>query len=341
MAKPKFSEELTAHDVARAVAGSEPPEWLVDHFHHWAPSIMLERSIAAMAFTRADAREGLTNIDRAAEILICAVAYAPSRELLERTDLGAIPEAGELVLALRGVQSRALSALQSPGLVTADGTAPRGRGRVGPEGATHPKVMVAGMIALAWEDVRVRRPGPRNKGACEAADLLWRYTTVIMERGRLDKRLGLNEEAARGNDRLTQWRRYFEAALAEEPILGSNHNEYPRHLRESGAEGKDSPTLSSPNRLKSPCKTRIEFRSIPQGRAFAHIRSVSHLRRRGTGTRTASKRLGRCENGRRRTQGTGCGNTKSARATAKGVSLKKGQSGNPVASCAGRLTKPS
>lgn len=138
-------------DVARAVAGGEPPEWLVVHFRSWAPAIMIQRAIAAMAFTRTDARERLTNIDRAAEILISAVAYAPSRELLERTDLGAIPpQADELVPALRGVQARALRALQSPSLVTADGTAPRGRGRVGADGAaTHPKVMVAGMIALA------------------------------------------------------------------------------------------------------------------------------------------------------------------------------------------------
>jgi hypothetical protein len=196
---------------------------------------MTQRSIAAMAFTRADARERLTNIDRAAEILISAVAHAPSRELLERTDLGAIPEADALVLALRGVQSRALSALRSPGLMTADGTAPRGRGRVRPGEATHPKVMVAGMIALAWKDVRGRRPGPRHTGACEAADLLWRFTTAIMEKGRLDERLGLNEEAARGKNRLTQWRRHFEAALAEAAILGSDHKEYMRHLREARA----------------------------------------------------------------------------------------------------------
>jgi hypothetical protein len=236
IAKPKISEALTERDVARAVAGGEPPEWLVVHFRHWAPGIMTQRSIAAMAFTRTDARKWLTNIDRAAQILISAVAHAPSRELLERTDLGAIPEADELVPALRGVQSRALSALQSPGLTTADGTAPRGRGRVRPEGATHPKVMVAGMIALAWEDIRGRRPGPRNTGACEAADLLWRYTTGLLEKVRLDKRLGLNEEAARGNDRLTRWRRHFEAALAEAPILGSNHKEYMRHLREARAQ---------------------------------------------------------------------------------------------------------
>jgi hypothetical protein len=234
MPKPN-SEAPTERDVARAVAGGEPPQWLVNHFRHWAPLIMVRRSLAAMAFTRTDARERLTNIDRAAEIIISTVAHAPSRELLERTDLGAIPEADALVPALRGLQSRALSARQSPGLMTADGTAPRGRGRVRPGGATHPKVIVAGMIALAWEDVRGRRPGPRNTGACEAADLLWRFSTVLMEKGRLDKRLGLNEEAARGNDRLTQWRRHFEAALAETPILGSNHKEYMRHLREARA----------------------------------------------------------------------------------------------------------
>jgi hypothetical protein len=197
---------------------------------------MIQRAIAAMAFTRTDAREQLTNIYRAAEILISAVAHAPSRELLERTDLGAIPEADALVPALRGVQSRALSALQSPGLMTADGTAPRGRGRAGAVGATQPKVMIAGMIALAWEDIRGRRPGPRNTGACEAADLLWRYTTVNIKEVGLDKRLRFNEETARGNDRLTQWRRHFEAALAEVPILGSNHEEYMRHLREARAQ---------------------------------------------------------------------------------------------------------
>jgi hypothetical protein len=45
----------------------------------------------------------------------------------------------------------------------------------------------------------------------------------------------LKEEAARGN-RLTQWRRHFEAALAEAPILGSTHKEYMRHLREARAQ---------------------------------------------------------------------------------------------------------
>ena len=236
MAKSKPPKGPTARDVARAVAGDEPPEWLVDHFHHWAPTIMLERSIAAMAFTRTDARRWLTNVERAAEILISAVTYAPSRELLERTGMGAIPEIGELVLALRGVQSRALSTLESPALMTSDGTAPRGRGRVGPGGATHPKVVVAGMIILAWEDIRGRPPGPRNSEACEAADLFWRYITDILWKLGLDKRLGLNEEAARGTTRLTQWRRHFEAALAEEPILGSNHKEYMRHLREASAQ---------------------------------------------------------------------------------------------------------
>jgi hypothetical protein len=96
--------------------------------------------------------------------------------------------------------------------------------------------MVAGMITLAWEEVRGRHPGPRNTGACEAADLLWRFSTILLEKSRLDKRLRLNEAAARGNDRLTQWRRHFEAALAETPILGSNHKEYMRHLREARAQ---------------------------------------------------------------------------------------------------------
>ncbi len=57
-----------------------------------------------------------------------------------------------------------------------------------------------------------------------------------MEKPRLDKRLGLNEEAARGNGRLTQWRRHFKAALAEAPIPGSNHKEHTRHLREARAQ---------------------------------------------------------------------------------------------------------
>ena len=35
---------------------------------------------------------------------------------------------------------------------------------------------------------------------------------------------------------MTQWRRHFEAALAVSPILGSNHKEYMRHLREGRAQ---------------------------------------------------------------------------------------------------------
>ena len=140
------------------------------------------------------------------------------------------------MVALRGVQNRARSTLESSALRTSDGTAPRGLGRVGPEGATQPKAVVAGMIILAWEAMHGRRPGPRNPGACEAADLLWRYVTDILWKSSLDKRLGLNEEAARGENRLTQWRRHFETALADEPILGSNHKEYMRHLREARAQ---------------------------------------------------------------------------------------------------------
>ena len=218
-------------DIARAVAGDEPPEWLVDHFRSWAPAIMIQRSVAAMAFTRADARERLKNVDRAAEILIATIAYPPSRELLEPTDLGVVPEVGELIGALRGVQGRARAALQSPSLRMEDGTAPRGRGRVALEGATHPKVAVAGMIVLAWEEVRGRRPGPRNREAWRAADLFWRWTT-----GMVPKRVRLKEQAPRGKDRLTHWRRYFAAALAETPILGSNHEAYARHLRQARAQ---------------------------------------------------------------------------------------------------------
>ena len=50
------------------------------------------------------------------------------------------------------------------------------------------------------------------------------------------KRVRLKEQAPRGKDRLTHWRRYFAAALAETPILGSNHEAYARHLRQARAQ---------------------------------------------------------------------------------------------------------
>ncbi len=226
MAAKGTTEIPTPRDVACAIVGGEPPEWLVNHFQNWAPAVMLERALAEMRYTRSHAKEWLANVGRAAHVLCCSLGYEPARGLLEGPELGPIPDLGDLFRMLAAVEGRVEAALNSPMLKTQDGTAPKGRGRAAPKEVNRPKVSVAAMIVLAYQEVRKRKPGARNRAAAEAADLYWRYTASLVS-----QRVPSTKEGVRGEDRLTKWRSYFEAALAEEPIFGRNHEEYLRHLR--------------------------------------------------------------------------------------------------------------
>jgi hypothetical protein len=178
------SETVTPRDVARLVARGEPPEWLVFLFQSWVPALALQRAMIGMVFTRSEARERLGNIARAAKILVNALAYQPTRWLLEEPPDGAIPNVGGVLQALGDIERRANAAKNSPKIATADGTAPKGRGRAKPSGTIEAKVLTAGMIAVAWREVHDRYPGPRNRAACEAADVLWRYSTAALRASR-------------------------------------------------------------------------------------------------------------------------------------------------------------
>jgi len=213
-------------DIARAIVGGEPPQWLIRHFRHWAPTIMLERAFAAMRFKRSDARNWLTNVQRAAEVLQQSLEHEPARWLLETGDLGPIANLEDVLDQLADVEMRAQAGLNSAMLKTPDGSTPRGRGRPSPAEASGPKVVVAGMIALAFEYVHKRLPGDRNRAAWEAAECCWRYVKS-MPAGNIPPEKAIS----RGEDRLTKWRTYFEAALSQNPILGTNHDEFERHLR--------------------------------------------------------------------------------------------------------------
>ncbi|MBV8474119.1 MAG: hypothetical protein JO234_11940 [Hyphomicrobiales bacterium] len=86
--------------------------------------------------------------------------------------------------------------------------------------------MVAAMIALAYNYVHKRLPGPRNPAASEAADYFWRYVTPMLPRN-----IPREKVISRGEDPHTKWRPHFETALSQNPILGSSHDEFERHLR--------------------------------------------------------------------------------------------------------------
>jgi hypothetical protein len=220
------SETVTARDVARLVARGEPPEWLVFLFQSWVPTLALQRAMIGMIFTRSEARERMENIARAAKILVNALAHQPMRWLLEEPPYGAIPDVGGVLKALGDIERRANAAKSSPKIATADGTAPRGRGRATPSGTIEAKVLTAGMIAVAWKELHRRYPGPRNRAACEAAVALWRYSSAA-----LPEPVHLENGVKRGEDPVTGWRDHFEAALAEKPVLGVNHDEFVRHMR--------------------------------------------------------------------------------------------------------------
>jgi hypothetical protein len=226
MRKFEQPERPTARDVASIVVGGEPPEWLVFAFTAWVIGLALQSSMINALFTRSEARERLDNIARAAKVLLFGLSDPPLLCLLEEPPLGAIPDRGGLLQSLNEVQCRVKVALNSPNLATEDGTAPKGRGRAAPAGTTDPKTVIAGMIAVAWREVRGTYPGPRNRTAWEAADALWLFST-----GQLREAVRLEDGSRRGEDRLTGWRWRFEAALAENPVLGVNHDEFVRHLR--------------------------------------------------------------------------------------------------------------
>lgn len=174
MAAGEQMKAPTPRDVACAIAGGEPPKWLVRHFESWAPTIMLERSMAEMRLTRSQAKGWLRNVGRAAHVLRCSLYNEPARYLLEGTDLGSIPGLGDHLQMLAGVEGRAEAVLNSPMLNTEDGTAPKGRGRAAPKAANNPRVTIAAMIALADREVRSRVSGARNRRLWEAADFYWR-----------------------------------------------------------------------------------------------------------------------------------------------------------------------
>ena len=103
------------------------------------------------------------------------------------------------------------------------------RAWVGSLGLIHSRrlfYLLDGMIALAFEYVHKRLPGDRNRAAWEAAECCWRYVKS-MPAGNIPPEKAIS----RGEDRLTKWRTYFEAALSQNPILGTNHDEFERHLR--------------------------------------------------------------------------------------------------------------
>jgi hypothetical protein len=226
MKKGEESTDLMLRTIALRIARKEPSEWLVTHFRHWLPTLALEICISNMMPTRSDALKWLANVETAARFLRMGLGHQPSRSLLQEEKLGVIPNLGELLQQLKFLEERAQCASKSPGLTT---------GKVQFEGANKHKVSTAGMIILAWEEVRGQRPSPRNRDAWEAADCLWRLSNKLVDEwgilAKFGKRLDIKKDVQRGEDRLTGWRGYYEAALEQQPVFGLNHDEFLRHLR--------------------------------------------------------------------------------------------------------------
>jgi hypothetical protein len=82
------------------------------------------------------------------------------------------------------------------------------------------------MIILGIQEMRGKSPGSRHFDASEAADLLWRVSTR-----ELREVVRLEDGPRRGEEFWTGWRRYFDEALAEDPILGDFHDDFVRQLR--------------------------------------------------------------------------------------------------------------
>jgi hypothetical protein len=220
---PDKTEALhpTARDVARLVAGGEPPQALVAHYEIWAVTLAAQRIISGQALKRSEARAVFDNVARAAARLAAPLSLCQITDLLGDPALGAFPEIDEFYLLLRTLVIRAIAASRAPALVNEDGSTRSGRGRVNHPDAIKPKTMAPRMILHGFEIVRGRLPGSRNVQVLEAADTLWRLSTH-----EFPDIVRLEDGPRRGEDPTSGWRRHFDNARAENPILAEFHDDF-------------------------------------------------------------------------------------------------------------------
>jgi hypothetical protein len=204
----------TIEDVARLVAGADPPEWLIIFFKRWVPCLMLDRYVHNIQPTKAEIKKRLAEFRAAALILQRGLTDPSITAFLEVSPLGEIE--GRIVLEQKLLEfaDRAERAAALPELSTKAGKTKPGRNRALPPGTFPPKVYCAALIAETWKYFHGELPAPRNLTAAAAANALH-----LASGGQAT---GWGEDPRRG------WQYYFKRV--SEPAVATMRAEFRRHL---------------------------------------------------------------------------------------------------------------
>jgi hypothetical protein len=218
-------------DVARKITSDDkPPLWLVEHLERWAPSLAMDRGVAAMQPTKAKMRKKLQTIKDATSTLIDALNDGATRGFLDEAP-DEIPYHGQMDHMLRDLARRAEQSIGS--LSTADGKTKPGRNKAMPRRASHPKSFCAAIIAEAWIFCRGQEPAPKNQDAAAAAEMYWSGSAGVIniEPAKRAFESIIGGDAKSWGARLNGWRRHFIGA--KDPALASIRGELRRHLKQS------------------------------------------------------------------------------------------------------------
>jgi hypothetical protein len=94
-------------ETARLIAGENPPQWLVHHLQRWSSSVMLDGSVRAKLFGKAEARARLKELGKAIDRIDREVRDPVILELLLADAMGSLPTTASTDAVLREICRRA------------------------------------------------------------------------------------------------------------------------------------------------------------------------------------------------------------------------------------------
>jgi hypothetical protein len=237
------SQLHTFEEVARLVCkGTKPAEGLAGHFRFWAwpmegvvPEIPRQPTL-----TRKQAVSALGALKAAADVIVAGLTSGPLMAFVmgEKYDLF---DRVTLLKLLSELSRRCEDSATSEPLTSADGRVRRGPGAIASPHKADPRTYCASVILLAWREIHGSYPGSRNPSATQAAEAFFCLASAPAGQPQLQRR-----NRSKKGDPLTAWRRPFENARANEPVLGALQGIYLRHLR--AALGLDEPSMDTEGR---------------------------------------------------------------------------------------------
>lgn len=235
-AKAARDKLYTFDDVARLVCkGADPPPGLALHFRKWArPLEGYPDFPRPQPMSRREMVEALKEIGGAADVILAGLCGQPAG-FLGAPESSAHSDRIALINLLLDLKRKCWHAIAAPPLASAQGGVKRGPGDAARPDGTSLATICAGATLLAWQEIHRTLPGSRNQHAWEAAEAFYQLASDPIEGG--EPRLA---RPSWGNNLLTSWRRPFEAARAQSPILGASHDVYLHGLRAALAAGSAS-----------------------------------------------------------------------------------------------------